>query len=217
MNRSEAIKAGATTVGGSDLVKSALKGNIRFADYQFILAHPDIMPEMLALRGLLKKKFPSPKSETLGIDLGAMVAKFMNGLSISGKRDEYQENFGLVQTCIGTVSSFIKQFRSLYYDQYEIKHSLQLLMPTEHLNENFNAIMSAVNAQRPNRGGKFITRVYFTTPVSKEKFSIDPVSFPFEDYERPEEPSKVVQPKKSKKKVNPNQFQRTYTLFRTPV
>lgn len=97
------MKAGATTVGGPDLIKSALKGNIRFADYQFILAHPDIMPEMLALRGLLKKKFPSAKNETLGINLYDLVSKFMNGLIISGKRDEFQQNFGIVNTCIGTV------------------------------------------------------------------------------------------------------------------
>lgn len=80
-----------------------MKGNIRFADYQFILAHPDIMPEMLALRGLLKKKFPSAKNETLGMNLFELVSKFMNGLFISGRRDEFQENFGIVNTCIGTV------------------------------------------------------------------------------------------------------------------
>lgn len=90
-------------------------------------------------------------------------------------------------------------------------------MPTDHLVENFNAIMSTVNGHRPNRGGKFITRVYFTTAVSTEKFIIDPLSFPFEDYERPEDTKKVVQPKKSKKKPNPNQFERTYTLFRAPI
>lgn len=81
----------------------ALKGNVRFADYQFILAHPDIMPELLALRGLLKKKFPSPKNETLGLDLPALVSKFMSGIFITGKRDETQDNFGLVETSIGRV------------------------------------------------------------------------------------------------------------------
>lgn len=81
----------------------ALKGNVRFSDYQFILAHPDIMPELLALRGLLKKKFPSPKSETLGLDVPALVSKFMSGIFISGKRDEHQENFGLVETSLGRV------------------------------------------------------------------------------------------------------------------
>lgn len=60
------------------------------------------MPEMLALRGLLKKKFP--KGETLGVDLHALVSKFMSGLFIQGKRDEFQENFGLVNIAIGKVS-----------------------------------------------------------------------------------------------------------------
>lgn len=104
--RSDAIRAGATTVGGPDLIKTALKGNLRFADYQFILAHPDIMPEMLALRGLLKKKFPSAKNETLALDLFNLVKRFMSGLFISGKRDEFQENFGVVNTMVGTVCSY---------------------------------------------------------------------------------------------------------------
>lgn len=81
----------------------ALKGNIRFADYNFILSHPDIMPEMLALRGLLKKRFPSAKSETLGINLFELVTRFMSGISINCRRDEIQENFGVVNTAIGTV------------------------------------------------------------------------------------------------------------------
>lgn len=81
MNRSKAIEAGATKVGGSDLIKLALKGNVHFSDYQFILAHPDIMPEMLALRGLMKKRFPTAKNETLGLDMHAMVSKFINGIA----------------------------------------------------------------------------------------------------------------------------------------
>lgn len=85
-------------------MKTALKGNVRFSEYQYILAHPDIMPEMLALRGLLKARFPSAKGETLSVDLFSMVKKFLSGLIIHGKRDEMQENFGLVNTCIGNVS-----------------------------------------------------------------------------------------------------------------
>lgn len=101
------MKAGAMNAGGPELIKKALKGNIRFADYQFILAHPDIMPEMLALRGLLKKKFPSAKNGTLGNELSELVRKFMSGVFISGKRDEFQQNFGVVNTTIGKVKIFI--------------------------------------------------------------------------------------------------------------
>lgn len=73
--------------------------------------------------------------------------------------------------------------------------------------------MMVVNDQRPNRSGKFITRVYFTTPNSEEKFQIDPADFPFKDYDRPEDPETQL---KKKQKEKPT-FVRTYELFRTPV
>lgn len=37
---------------------------------------------------------------------------------------------------------------------------------------------------RPKRDGKFITRVIFTSPPSKETLKIDPKDFPFDDYDR---------------------------------
>lgn len=89
-------------------------------------------------------------------------------------------------------------------------------MPAEHLVDNFKTILTTINGQRPKRGGKFITRVFFTTPVSKESFLIDPVDFPFSDYERPREPTKVPQSRKTKAQ-SITTFERTYTLFRTPV
>lgn len=89
-------------------------------------------------------------------------------------------------------------------------------MPTEHLVDNFKTILTVINGQRPKRGGKFITRVFFKTPVSKETFLINPVDFPFADYERPMEPAKAA-PKRKKKVESITAFERTYTLFRTPV
>lgn len=194
VHRSKAIEAGAAKVGGSDLIKSALKGNIRFADYEFILAHPDIMPEMLALRGLLKKKFPNAKNETLGLNLHEMVSKFMRGIFIHGLRDENQQDFGVVNTPVGT-----------------------LKMSTEELVANFRDMMIAVNKQRPNRGGKFITRVHFTTTNSTEIFKIDPIDFPFEDYDRAGKVVTLAKNITKKSKKTSDQMERTYTLFRTPV
>lgn len=53
-------------------------------------------------------------------------------------------------------------------------------MPTEHLVSNFNSLLLSVNKMRPKRDGKFITRVFLTSPPSKENFKIDPKDFPFE-------------------------------------
>lgn len=93
-------------------------------------------------------------------------------------------------------------------------------MPSEHLIENFNDIITSVNTQRPKRGGKFITRVLFTSPPSKEILRIDPIDFPFEDYVRPEDEKKVIVQKKSlKKKIElPNiLFVKKFDLFKIPV
>lgn len=87
-------------------------------------------------------------------------------------------------------------------------------MPTENLIDNFHAILTTINGQRPNRPGKFITRVHLSSPNSKESFKVDPIDFPFEDYVRPGEIPTL--PQKKKKNQQPK-FVRNYQLFRTPV
>lgn len=54
-------------------------------------------------------------------------------------------------------------------------------MPTEHLVSNFNLLLQSVNTMRPKRAGKFITRVFLTSPPSQENFKIDPKDFPIDD------------------------------------
>lgn len=61
------------------------------------------MADLVALRGLLKRKFPNPKAETLGVDVPQMVARFMGGLSYKVEKDLNQEDFGVINTPIGTV------------------------------------------------------------------------------------------------------------------
>jgi len=34
-------------------------------DFRFVVAHPDILPELVSVRGLMKRKFPNKKSGTL--------------------------------------------------------------------------------------------------------------------------------------------------------
>lgn len=84
-------------------------------------------------------------------------------------------------------------------------------MPTEHLIDNFNAVVKTINGLRPNRPGKFITRIHLTTPNSKEMFKLDPIDFPFEDLDRPGVESGKKPKKKGQTEVN---FVRSYQLFR---
>lgn len=67
------------------------------------------MTEMLQLRGLLKRKFPSLKEQTVGTDAQALVRSFIDGILIEGKKDDFQKTFGVINTPIGTVR-FIKYY-----------------------------------------------------------------------------------------------------------
>lgn len=102
-NLRAASEAGAALVGGPDIIKDVQSGDLKLSDYQFVIAHPNIMPDMVAIRGLMKRKFPNPKSGTLGVNLAEMVQQFSNGIQYHVQKDEHQQNYGVISTCIGTV------------------------------------------------------------------------------------------------------------------
>lgn len=147
----EARQAGATLVGGVELIKDIQNGDLLPHDYQFIIAHPNILPELVSLRGLLKRKFPNPRSETLGANLTELIKKFSDGVSYTATKDEHQQDYGIVKTSIGTLD-----------------------MDSKHLEENLASLLKDVQSMRPKREGKFITRVLLKSPPSGEQLKIDP-------------------------------------------
>ncbi|ALC46210.1 mRpL1, partial [Drosophila busckii] len=157
----EARAAGASLVGGVELIKDITSGELLLSDYQYILAHPNILAELVALRGLMKRKFPNPKSETLGANLAEMIMKFSNGISYGATKDEYQQNFGLITTSVGTLN-----------------------MDAQHLEENLRHLLQDVNQMRPKRDGLFITRVLLKSPPSSEQLKIDPFLYVPENYDK---------------------------------
>lgn len=99
-----AADAGAALVGGPDTIKNIQNGDVRLVDYQYVIAHPNILPELVSIRGLMRRKFPNTKNGTLGTNLVEMLEQYKNGIQYGVVKDEYQKNFGLISTCIGTVS-----------------------------------------------------------------------------------------------------------------
>lgn len=172
-----ARQAGATHVGGPELVKNIQNGDLQLTDYQYVIAHPNILPDMVPIRGLMKKKFPNPKSGTLGVNLDELIAKFMNGIQYSAVKDEHQPDFGLVTATFGTLN-----------------------MDPKHLEENLVSLIKDVNMSRPKRAGKFITRVLLKSPPSPEVFKINPFLYVEEGKE---EVKTTVAGKKGAKKAAP--------------
>lgn len=148
----EALNAGATTAGGLELIKEIENGRLQTGDFAYILAHPNILAELLALRGLIKRqKFPNPKSGTLDGNVKEMVHKYLNGIQYKAAKDEYQQDFGVIEACFGTLD-----------------------MDAGHLEDNLVHLLKDIDEARPKRDGKFITRVILKSPPSSEQLKIDP-------------------------------------------
>lgn len=98
-----AKEAGAALVGGSELVKEIQTGALSLQDFKYTIAHPNILPELVSLRGLLKKRFPNQKNATLNVDVVAAVKQYLYGINYRAVKDEYEKDFGLMETSLGPV------------------------------------------------------------------------------------------------------------------
>lgn len=96
-------QAGATLAGGAELIKRIQIGDVSVQDFQYVVAHPDILPELVCLRGVMKKKFPNLKLGNLDVNPAAVVERFLYGVNYSASKDDYEKDFGVISTRIGTV------------------------------------------------------------------------------------------------------------------
>lgn len=145
-----ALEAGATLAGGPELITDIQNGNVAVQDFKYAVAHPSILPELVSIRGLMKRKFPNIKNGTLGPDIAEIVKRFAHGICYTAKRDERELDYGTIEAQIGI-----------------------LTMDPQHLEENFAALLQDVHAVRPRKGENFITRALLTSPPSGERFKIN--------------------------------------------
>ncbi|XP_063827254.1 large ribosomal subunit protein uL1m [Ostrinia nubilalis] len=150
----EALDAGATTAGSTELVKKIQEGEIKLSDYDYVVAHPNILTDLVPIRGLMKRRFPNVRTGTLDANLKELVKKFASGLQYKVVKDENQENFGSVEVPVGRVNMDPKQVA-----------------------ENVNALLKDMQAGRPKRDGLFITRCFIVSPPATQKLKIDPFVF----------------------------------------
>ncbi|XP_059058597.1 large ribosomal subunit protein uL1 [Achroia grisella] len=143
--------AGATTVGGPELIKKIQDGTIKLFEYDYIIAHPNIITELVPIRGLMKRRFPNLHSGTLDTDLVNLVKKYAAGVQYRVVQDEHQKNYGSVEVPVG-----------------------RLNMDPKLVAENIGALLKDVQSARPKRDGLFITRCIIVSPPSAETLKIDP-------------------------------------------
>ncbi|KAJ9581903.1 hypothetical protein L9F63_003762 [Diploptera punctata] len=145
-----ALEAGATVAGDTDLIKSIQTGDLNVDDFKFVIAHPNIITELLPVRGLMKKKFPNPKYGTLGPNIAELVAKYSFGMEYTANVSVNLNDFGWIFAAFG-----------------------KLDMETSHLEENFTTLIEDVNAMRPKREGPFITKCCLVSLPLSERLKIN--------------------------------------------
>lgn len=64
-NQEVALEAGAETAVGADAVKKIVKGQFRVDDYDFCVAHSNMIGSIAPLRGVLRSRFPTKVNGTL--------------------------------------------------------------------------------------------------------------------------------------------------------
>ncbi|KAI4498379.1 hypothetical protein M0802_006558 [Mischocyttarus mexicanus] len=146
----EALKAGATMAGGKDLIKSIKGGDLSLKDFQYCVAHPDILPDLLLIRGLLKRKFPTTKLGTLSPNLGDLIKRFVYGTKYDAVPDKFENQYGLIECSFGTID-----------------------MDCKHLTKNFEALIDDILSVKPKKNSSFILRVTVLSPPSKVPVRID--------------------------------------------
>ncbi|KAL6434108.1 hypothetical protein ACFW04_005922 [Cataglyphis niger] len=149
-----AREAGAQYAGGKELIKQIQSGGFSLKEYDIIVSEPSILPDLLLIRGLMRKKFPSTKLGTLSPNMNTLVSKFLTGIKYTAKPHDLLKSYGTIDVTFGTLD-----------------------MDTKQLEENFIAIIKDVNAAKPRRPEPFITRIRISCAPATEMFKID-----FEQY-----------------------------------
>lgn len=134
----EAKDAGADVVGGMDLVDEIKqKGNI---DFDIAVATPDMMKKIAPIAKVLGPKglMPSPKTETVTLDIAKTVVELKKG-KVSFRSDDT----GNVHQVIGKVS-----------------------FEPEKLKGNYLAFIEALNATKPTTSkGEFVKGIFITSTM----------------------------------------------------
>jgi large subunit ribosomal protein L1 len=134
----DAKEAGADIVGGEELIAQIASTNK--IDFEVAIATPDMMPKLAKIAKILGPKglMPNPKTDTVGVNIKAMVLDQKKG-KVAFKNDDT----GNVHAILGKVS----------FDEAK-------------LTENATAFMEALRKARPAASkGNFIVKAVITTTM----------------------------------------------------
>nr|CAG4645616.1 EOG090X089S [Lynceus sp. MCZ IZ 141354] len=142
----QAINAGAEQAGGMEMVKRIQTGEMPTDIYDFILSHTNMISDIVNLRGLLKRKYPTIKNGGLSPQIDENIRRHLNGVIYSCKNDAQEPDFGAVEIPFGRIN-----------------------MDNNALEDNLKFLLKDV--ERVKEG--IVTRMLITCPPNEERFMVD--------------------------------------------
>ena len=138
----EAEEAQADIVGGEEIIADIKNGKLSpSADFDIILATPEMMPKLAVIAKILGPKgmMPSPKTETVTVKIKEAVEMLKKGKKVSFKNDDT----GNLHQVIGKTSFTVEQ-----------------------LAENFKSLKETLDKSKPeNMKGRFIKKLYVSSTM----------------------------------------------------
>ncbi|KAK9679653.1 hypothetical protein QE152_g39822 [Popillia japonica] len=178
----EIRKAGAELAGSAELIKEFQNGNLSVHDFQFVLAHPNILPELVVLRGLMKRRFPNVSVHDFQFVLAHpnILPELVVLRGLMKRRFPNVKNGTLEVNLVEAVDKFRTGLQySAVKDEFEKDFASvnivigMLNMSTKQLEENAEAVLNNIYSFRPKNQEAFITRCLLISPPSREKFKIN--------------------------------------------
>nr|XP_053633042.1 39S ribosomal protein L1, mitochondrial-like [Cherax quadricarinatus] len=146
----QAWQMGVTLAAGLDVVKQVQSGEVSFQDIQHFIAEKDTLPDLVPIRGLMKRRFPSVMNGTAGSDIIPIIERFIKGVEYKTTTDKFHHDFATIEAPFG-----------------------RLGMTDEQLEENLSALLNDVENQKPQKkSDQLITLVRLRTVLGPEQFKI---------------------------------------------
>lgn len=147
----QALQMGATHAAGPEVIKQAQAGDINLREYDHFIAETDMLAELVAIRGLIRKRFPNVRSGTAGTDVLAILERFTKGVEYHTAKDKYHHDYATITAPFGRLS-----------------------LSPDQLEENLSVLLKDVENQKPQRkSGNLITLAKILCTPSKEMFKFD--------------------------------------------
>jgi len=141
--------AGAYLVSDLEFVQQLQAGDVP-NDFDYCITTPDLLSQLVPIRGILNRRFPTKAKGTVGFEVGKMIDKLANSIEYRVQEYKPEPSFASLETPVG-----------------------KLTMPPEQIEANIRALVEEVCLHKPLSMGPPIIRFMFLKCLpTKEKFMI---------------------------------------------